>query len=207
MKVIKEEDLLSLHYQIEKAEVKQKKLEVLLDQETDKLQKSKKSNRLFGSFSLILLLLAVFLVANAFYSKKTSSKDLASEKSDYQELLALQNELNSVRDELDILKQEKVDLKGIQNLYLYRSLIKKDTVYSVQIKALVDKRIASISEKFTNTLVYSDSSLYKLSLGIFETLPEAQEFRKTLIKSGFFDKRIFIISYKEGKRIRIEDFQ
>ncbi len=207
MKVMKDEDLLSLHYQIEKAEIKQKKLEDLLDEESDKLKKSKKSNRLFGSFSLVLLLLAVFLVANAFYSSKSASISNTAGDINREELSTLQNELQNVREELNVLKNKKVDLEEIRNLYLYRKLIDKDTVYSVQIKALNDKRISSISEKYTNSLVYNDTSLYKFSLGIFETLSEAQDFRKTLIQSGIYDKRIFVISYKQGKRLKIEDYQ
>ncbi|WP_282085791.1 hypothetical protein [Aquimarina algiphila] len=203
MKVMKDEDLLSLHYQIEKAEIKQKKLEDLLDVESDKLKKSKKSNRLFGSFSLVLFLLAIFLVANAFYFSKPPSEDIAKEKN---ELLLLKQELISAKEELETLKKEKVELKEIKNLYLYRSLIKRDTVYSVQLKAFNAKNMPAISEKFTNTLIYSDTSFYKMSLGIFETLPEAQNFRKMLIGSGF-DKKIFVISYKNGKRLKIEDFQ
>ncbi len=203
MKVIKDEDLLSLHYQIEKSEIKQKKLEDLLDEEVSKLKKSKKSNRLYGSFSVVLLLLAVFLVANAFYSSKSTTKKVDS----VDEISLVKDELEKVKKELDVLKKEKLDLKEIQNLYLYRSLINKDTVFSVQVKALSDKRIASISEKFTNTLVYSDVSYHKLSLGIFETLAEAQDFRKTLIESGLYDKRVFVISYKDGKRLKIEDYE
>ena len=200
MKVIKDEDLLSLHYQIEKAEIKQKKLEDLLDVESVRLKKSKKSNRLFGSFSFVLLLLAIFLVANSFYFSKKTSKKYQSE-----ELSLILDEFDAAKKEIELLKEENTNLKEIQNLYLYRSLIHKDTVYSVQVKAFSDNKITSISEKFTNTLVYDDDSLYKLSLGVFETLKEAQEFRKTLMESGF-DKRIFVISYKEGKRLKIEDF-
>ncbi len=206
MKVMKDEDLLSLHYQIEKAEIKQKKLEDLLDAETEKLKKSKYSNRMFGSFSLVLLLLAIFLVANAFYSNKNNEL-AAVEINRSEELSLLQNELDAVKSELAVLKKQKQEIKDIKDMYLYRSLINKDTVYSVQVKALVDGKIASISEKYTNTLVYSDTSLYKLSLGIFETLSEAQDFRKTLIQSGMYDKRVFVISYKDGKRIKIEDFR
>ena len=206
MKVMKDEDLLSLHYQIEKAEIKQKKLEDLLDAETEKLKKSKYSNRMFGSFSLVLLLLAIFLVANAFYSNKNNEL-AAVEINRNEELSLLQNELDAVKSELAVLKKQQQEIKDIKDMYLYRSLINKDTVYSVQVKALVDGKIASISEKYTNTLVYSDTSLYKLSLGIFETLSEAQDFRKTLIQSGMYDKRVFVISYKDGKRIKIENFQ
>lgn len=200
---MKDEDLLSLHYQIEKAEIKQNKLEDLLDEESDKLKKSKKSNRLFGSFSMVLFLLAIFLVANAFYFSKPTSQDIAKEKN---ELVLLKQELTSAKEELQILKKEKVELSEIKNLYLYRSLIERDTVYSVQLKAFNSKNAPAISEKFTNTLIYRDTSFYKMSLGIFETLPEAQDFRKMLIGSGF-DKKIFVISYKNGKRLKIEDFQ
>ncbi|WP_281986175.1 hypothetical protein [Aquimarina aggregata] len=207
MKVLKDEDLLSLHYQIEKSEIKQKKLEDLLEIEAEKLRRTRKSNRLFGSFSVVFLLLAVFLIANAFYSNKSTSKKSQANSKYAQEILALQNELNIAKNELEVLKKEKATSKEIQDLYLYRSLISRDTVFSVQIKAANNKKISSISQKFTNTLVYSDASLYKLSLGIFETLTEAQDFRKTLIQSGILDKRIFVISYKDGKRIRIEDYR
>ncbi len=206
MKVIKDEDLLSLHSQIEKSEIKQQKLEEILELEVEKLKKSKKTNRLYGSFSVIFLLVAVFLVANAFYSSKSSSETI-SEIDHTEEISLIQSELELAKKELDLLKAENAKIKEIENLYLYRSLINKDTVYSVQIKALNDSKIISVSEKFTNTLVYNDDSLYKLSLGIFETLSEAQDFRKTLIQSGLLDKRIFVISYKDGKRIKIEDFQ
>ncbi len=202
MKVIKDEDLLSLHYQIEKAEIKQKKLEDLLDDESDKLKMSRKSNRLFGSFSIVLLLLTVFLVANAFYSTKPKSEEFLEQR----EVLLLKKELASAKKQLKILKEEKTDLEVVKDLYLYRNLINKDIVYSVQIKALSDNKIASISEKYTNTLVYNDTSYFKFSLGIFETLKEAQEFRLALIKSGY-DRKIFVISYKDGKRLKIEDFK
>ncbi len=200
---MKDEDLLSLHYQIEKAEVKQKKLEDLLDTESEKLKKSKKSNRLFGSFSLVLFLLAIFLVANAFYFSKSPPEDVINEKN---KNVLLEQEIALTKEELQTLKKEKAELDELKKLYLYRSLINEDTVYSVQLKAFSAKNIPAISEKFINALIYSDTSFYKMSLGIFETLPEAQSFRKMLIGSGF-DKKIFVISYKNGKRLKIEEFQ
>ncbi len=200
MKVIKDEDLLSLHHQIEKAEIKQKKLEDLLDLQSLRLKKSKKSNRLFGSFSLGLLLLAIFLVANSFYFSKNAAKKYKSE-----ELALILEEFDTAKDEIEKLKEENALYKEIQGLYLYRNLINKDTIYSVQVKAFSDNKIATISDKFTNALIYNNESIYKFSLGVFETLKEAQEFRKILMQTGF-DKRIFVISYKEGKRLRIEDF-
>ncbi len=202
MKVIKDEDLLYLHYQIEKAEVQQKKLEDSLKEKTDKLKKSKKSNRFLGSLILAFFLLTVFLVANSFYFSKRSKANKTFDET----LSVAQKELLQTREELTSLKQEKYDLQQIKDLYLYRSLINKDTVYSVQVKAFNTNKVPSISKKYTNSLFYNDSTLYRMSLGIFETLHEAQEFRKTLMESGF-DERIFVISYKEGKRLKIEDFQ
>ncbi len=204
MKVIKDEDLLSLHYQIEKSEIEQTKLQNLLKEKSGKLRSSKKSNRLLGSLLLLFLLLTIFLIANAFYfNKKTSRENNAAVKKGSPELL--EEELATVKEELESLKKEKQDIKEIKDLYLYRSLINQDTVYSVQLKTFGEGYVPSISEKYTNALTYRDTSYYKISLGIFETLPEAQEFRRTLISSGF-SKRIFVISYKNGKRLRIEDY-
>ncbi len=203
MKSIKDEDLLYLHYQIEKAEVRQRKLEDLLEDKSEELKKRKKSNRVYRLLSLVFFLVTVFLVTNAFNLKKTVTDD--ENGSNGSEISLLKKELALTQENLASLKSEKEDLTKIKDLYLYRSLINKDTVYSVQLKAFSSKKAPVISEKFTNALIYSDTSYYKMSLGIFETLSEAQDFRKTLIGSGF-DKRIFVISYKDGKRLKIEEF-
>ncbi len=199
MKVIKDEDLLSLHYQIEKSEIKQKKLEDLLKEESKRYKKAKKNNRLIGVFFFVFLFSTIFLIINAFYFNNSEKEDLGKTS-------LIKEELVLTKEKLEMLEKEKVDLEAIKNLYLYRKLIEKDTVYSVQLKAFNSKGIPSISEKYTNTLIYNDTSYYKMSLGIFETLNEAQDFRKFLINSGL-DKRIFVISYKDGKRLKIEDYQ
>lgn len=199
MKVISDEDLLSLHYQIEKAEVKQKKLEDKLESNSNKLQKSKKSTRILGVATLFLLLFSVFLLMNSFFAEPKD--DRVGEQIEF---ASIQTELNSLKNELRQLEEEKVDLEVIKDLYLYRDLIDKDTVYSVQINSFNNKKVTALSEKYINGRVYSDTSFFKLSLGIFETLEEAQEFRKTLMGSGF-SNRIFVISYKDGKRIKIEN--
>ncbi|WP_025740318.1 hypothetical protein [Aquimarina pacifica] len=205
MKVIKDEDLLSLHYQIEKSEIKQVKLENLLKDESSKLKTVKKSNRLLGSLLLFFFLITVFLIANAFYSSKSSANKVND--GIIGKFSLLEDELEDVKEKFETLKNEKQDIQEIKDLYLYRSLIKKDTVYSVQLRTLGQNGISAISEKFTNALIYSDTAFYKMSLGVFETLPEAQEFRKALIASGGFSKRIFVISYLDGKRLKIENFQ
>ncbi|MBQ4819156.1 SPOR domain-containing protein [Aquimarina sp. MMG016] len=203
MKVIKDEDLLSLHYQIEKAEVQQQKLEELLRKKSKKLEKSNRSAKILGITSIGLLLFTVFLLMNSFLDDSLQGNDIAENVN----ITGFHEELDSLRMELTELEQNKADLEVIKDLYLYRNLINKDIVYSVQINSFRGSKgdkVSALSDKYINGRVYSDTSFFKLSLGVFETLPEAQEYRKTLMESGF-SKNIFVISYKDGKRIKIEN--
>lgn len=199
MKVISDEDLLSLHYQIEKAEVKQRKLEEQLDYNLQKLKNTKRATRIIGIVAGVFLLLSLLLLLYSYFGSGASEKI-----SDQIEMASLKSELSSLQGKFVELEKEKADLEVVKDLYLYRDLIEKDTVYSVQINAFSGNKITALSDKYINGRVYSDTSFFKLSLGIFETLTEAQEFRKTLIGSGFSD-RIFVISYKDGQRLKIEN--
>ncbi|WP_299179636.1 hypothetical protein [uncultured Aquimarina sp.] len=200
---IKNEDLLSLHYQIEKAEVEQRKLEDLLNDKSVELKRNRASKLMLKMLCSALLILTIALIVYVvFWVDRDNGDTVVMENKEFS---SFQSEINGLKTQLNQLKSDQSDLNDLKNLYMYRDLINKDTVYSVQIQSFADKKVSLISEKFTNSLVYSDTSYYKLSLGIFETLIEAQEFRKTLLKSGVIDKNIFVISYKEGKRIKIEN--
>ncbi|WP_108804058.1 hypothetical protein [Aquimarina sp. Aq107] len=200
---IKNEDLLSLHYQIEKAEVEQRKLEDLLNDKSVELKRNRASKLMLKMLCSALLILTIALIVYVvFWVDRDNGDTVVMENKEFS---SFQSEINGLKTQLNQLKSDQSDLNDLKNLYMYRDLINKDTVYSVQIQSFTDKKVSLISEKFTNSLVYSDTSYYKLSLGIFETLIEAQEFRKTLLKSGVINKNIFVISYKEGKRIKIEN--
>ncbi|MBQ4801945.1 hypothetical protein J8L88_03700 [Aquimarina sp. MMG015] len=200
---IKNEDLLSLHYQIEKAEVEQRKLEDLLNDKSVELKRNRASKMMLKLLCSVLLILTISLIVYlVFWVDRNNGDVLVMENKEFS---SFQSEINGLKTQLNQLKSDQSDLNDLKNLYMYRDLINKDTVYSVQIQSFTDKKVSLVSEKFTNSLVYSDTSYYKLSLGIFETLVEAQEFRKILLKSGVIDKNIFVISYKEGKRIKIEN--
>ncbi|MDH7445757.1 hypothetical protein [Aquimarina sp. 2201CG14-23] len=198
---IKNEDLLSLHYQIEKAEIEQRKLEDLLNDKSVELKKNRASKMMLKILCSVLLITTLTLIVYAVFWVDNDKPITNNNK----ELSSFQLEINTLKKELSQLKNDQLKNNDLKELYLYRSLINKDTVYSVQIQSFTDDKISLVSEKFTNALFYNDSSYYKFSLGIFETLTEAQEFRKTLIRSGVIDKNIFVISYKEGERIRIEN--
>lgn len=198
---INKEDLLSLHHQIEKAEREQRKLEDLLADKSKALKRNRASKMLLKLLCSVLLMLTLALIAYVvFWTDKGPKKMI--EQGEYATFDA---EIDTLKIQLSELKDQGSSLKNLEDLYLYRNLIDKDTIYSVQIQSFTKDKISWISEKFTNSLVYSDTSYYKLSLGIFETLAEAQKFRKILLKSGLIDKNVFVISYKEGKRIRIEN--
>lgn len=199
---IKNEDLLSLHYQIEKAEVEQQKLEDLLNDRSLELKKNRASKIMFKILCSVLLITTIALIIYVVFWVDNSSSSVTTSNKEFS---SFQSEIDGLKNQLNQLKKEQPNLKNIKDLYLYRSLINKDTVYSVQIQSFTTDKVSLVSEKFTNTLFYNDTYYYKLSLGIFETLEEAQEFRKILLQSGIIDKNIFVISYKEGERIRIEN--
>ena len=72
----------------------------------------------------------------------------------------------------------------------------------VQVKSFVENNVALASEGLTNTMFVKTNPYYSYSLGNFETLEEAQKFRKQLVAMGFKDS--FVASYKGGKRLKIE---
>ena len=77
--------------------------------------------------------------------------------------------------------------------------IKGKTVYSVQIGAFTEKRYPLLSKTIAGNL--SDDDYLRYSIGLFETLKEAQNFRRQLLKYGFEDA--FVASYINGKRQQI----
>lgn len=76
-------------------------------------------------------------------------------------------------------------------------------IYAVQIAAFENQGIALYSDNLIQFKENQNDNYYKYSLGAFETLEEAQQFRKELIKLGFNDA--FVASYKNGDRLKIEE--
>ena len=84
-----------------------------------------------------------------------------------------------------------------------KEFLEKDKIYSVQIKSFVENNVTLASEALTNTLFVKTNPFYAYSLGNFETLDEARDFREQLVQMGFNDA--FVASYQDGKRVQIED--
>lgn len=77
------------------------------------------------------------------------------------------------------------------------------TIYAVQVAAFEEKGIELYSSNLIQFSENQNDDFYKYSLGAFETLDEAQQFRKELLKLGFRDA--FVASYKNGNRLKIEE--
>lgn len=111
--------------------------------------------------------------------------------------------VDAIRTRLENLKVQNEELSLVKEFYLAKEFLQKEKIYSVQVKSFVDNNVTLASEALTNTLFVKTNPFYSYSLGNFETLQEAQSFRKQLVNIGFEDA--FVASYKDGKRVQIED--
>lgn len=200
MPTVEEDDLLSLFQQIEKAETAQKKMERLLVEKSTELKKNRNSKVFFKVLSVLML-----IAFSGFILIYFGKKEVVNRKEKRSQTLEIQQELKDLRIVLEDLEKQKTTQALLNDLSLHQNLMKHDTVFSVQIQTFTQDTIRWISEKYTYSKLYQQDALYKFSLGVFSKLSEAQEFRKVLLRSGIIDKHIFVISYKDGKRIRIEN--
>ena len=81
--------------------------------------------------------------------------------------------------------------------------LQNELVYTVQIAAFEDKDLSLYSDKFVNFREIKSNGFNKYALGNFASLPEAQKFRRELVRLGF--RNAFIASYQNGKRLKIEE--
>jgi len=124
---IKEDNvLLSLCHQIEESEILQYKLERLLDDRSEELAKNRSSKKMLTILCVVLLLSTLMLLIYTIFS--TRDKEIMVENND---LSLFRSDINILKGDLEELKKNDTNIKNLKDLYLYRSLIKKDTVYSV----------------------------------------------------------------------------
>lgn len=198
MPFIEESDLLELHKDIDKAQIINERL---LDQIKYKNKELKKSKLLRNVFAGIT---AFFLIGGLAFGSLAAGLSM-SNNYDRQNnnLLVSIDSLDAIKTRIDNLKIQNEELSLVKEFYLAKEFLEKEKIYSVQVKSFVDNNVTLASEALTNTLFVKTNPFYSYSLGNFETLQEAQSFRKQLVDIGFKDA--FVASYKEGKRIQIED--
>jgi hypothetical protein len=196
MPFIEESDLLELHKDIDKAQIINERLLDQIKIKNRELKRSKIQRNFLAGITGLFLIGA--LAITSFTAGLSSSNDF-----DNRNLLVSIDSLEAHKARIDNLRQQNEELSLVKEFYLAKNFLEKEKIYSVQIKSFVDNNVTLASEALTNTLFVKTNPFYSYSLGNFETLQEAQLFRKQLVDLGFDDA--FVASYREGKRLQIED--
>lgn len=197
MPFIEESDLLELHKDIDKAQIINERL---LDQIKFKNKELKRSNL---QRNVLAVVTGLFLIGTLAVTSFTVGLSSSSNGYDNANLLVSIDSLDAIKSRIDNLRQQNEELSLVKEFYLAKQFLEKEKIYSVQIKSFVDNNITLSSESLSNTMFVKTNPFYSYSLGNFESLEQAQKFRKQLVDMGFQDA--FVASYQDGKRIKIED--
>ena len=196
MPFIEESDLLELHKDIDKAQIINERL---LDQIKYKNKELKRSKVIRNVLAGVTTLFLIGTLAITSFTAGLSR----SNTYDNQNLLVSIDSLDAVKSRIDNLQQKNEELSLVKEFYLAKMFLEKEKIYSVQVKSFVDNNLTLSSESLTNAMFVKTNPFYSYSLGNFETLEEARSFRFQLVKMGFDDA--FVASYRDGKRLKIED--
>lgn len=200
MPFIEESDLLELHKDIDKAQIINERLLDQIKYKNKELKKSKLHRNIFAGITTLFL---VGGLAFTSFSAGLSSSGSFNRTPNNDLVLTSIDSVDAIRARLENLKEQNEELSLVKEFYLAKEFLQKEKIYSVQVKSFVDNNITLASEALTNTLFVKTNPFYSYSLGNFETLQQAQLFRKQLVDLGFEDA--FVASYKDGKRVQIED--
>ena len=196
MPFIEESDLLELHKDIDKAQIINERLLDQIKYKNKELKRKKLQRNIFAGVT------ALFLIASLAITSFTAGVFTNKQNLESTSLNVPVDSMQVVLDRIDNLKKQNHELSLVNEFYLARNFLEKETIYSVQIKSFVENNLTLSSQSLNNTLFVKTNPFYSYSLGNFETLEEAQKFRKQLVNMGFDDA--FVASYKEGKRLKIE---
>jgi|GEM_PF-406511 len=213
MPIIEEEELKRLNDQIELHKNKVKYLSDNIEESSNEVEELEKHRLILGIVAgvlLLLLLLGLFTYLfspGTFMSKSKFEADgykvmTTQEYTQIKEILDTQDQIqNTVSEELNTEDDYVED--DYQDEDENQESIDGTVIYAVQIGAFEKGGIQLYSNNLIQFTEVRKDDFYKYSLGAFETLEEAQSFRKEIVRLGFLDA--FIASYKNGKRRRIEE--
>ena len=197
MPFIEESDLLELHKDIDKSQIINERLLDQIKYKNKEIKKSKIQRNLFAGITGLFLI--AILAITSFTAGVSSSTTFDNQSN----LLVSIDSLEVIKSRIDNLKEKNEELSLVKEFYLAKKFLEKEKIYSVQVKSFVENNITLASNALTNTLFVKTNPFYSYSLGNFETLEEARSFRYQLVKMGFKDA--FVASYKDGKRLKIEN--
>ncbi|WP_224482995.1 SPOR domain-containing protein [Robertkochia aurantiaca] len=194
MPYVEEKHLVRLHESLEKKEQSEERLLRVLKKERSAYALSKKKHLVVSGVLLFLLACSITWGVITYVSEP-SEQVRASETIGIEEVEELRQTIAGLRSENEALKR---------SLVLADSLLDPERLlYTVQVGAFEERKLPLLSRAFDGMKVTSDQSINRYALGNFATLEEARELRKELITMGFEDA--FIASYRNGKRIKIEE--
>ncbi|WP_298927078.1 SPOR domain-containing protein [uncultured Allomuricauda sp.] len=197
MPFIEESDLLDLHKDIDKAQIINERLLDQIKYKNKDLRKVRLHRNILLGFT------ALFVVGTLAITSFTAGLSSKNSFENQNNLLVSIDSLDAIKTRIGNLKVQNEELSLVKEFYLAKAFLDKEKVYSVQVKSFVENNVTLASEALTNTLFVKTNPFYAYSLGNFETLDEAQSFRKQLVNMGFKDA--FVASYQDGKRVKIED--
>ena len=200
MPFIEEDNLLDLYKKIDKSEASNLRLQDQIFYKNREVKKSVKQRNLFGIIGLICIVVCAIVIAFSLGVRNTvnSFKAISEDK-----VTVPIDSIESLKDRIRTLETRNNELNAVREFYLARNLLDGKKVYTVQISAVEQSHISLLPLSISNMRLIKNNEFISMSLGIFETLSEAQNFRYEIAKLGF--EEAFIISYKEGKRIKIEE--
>jgi hypothetical protein len=198
MPFIEESDLLELHKDIDKAQIINERLLDQIKVKNRELKRSRVQRNIFAGVTVLFLVGALAITSFTIGWTSNPNKAQALPSMDW-----VADSLNMVNKRLATLRKQNEELSLVKEFYLAKEFIEKEKIYSVQVKAFIDKNFNLAPQALTNTILVKNNPFYAYSLGNFETLEEARRFREELVNMGFTDA--FVASYQDGKRIAIED--
>jgi len=171
-----------------------------LEEELKDSTKKHKRHKLILFVILIILALLLLLSSIMYFVKPeflVNKKKLEQEgtivlsSQEYEQLL--ESEIEKAREGFVQENQNTIEEASMSDLI----------IYAVQIGAFQEKEIQVYSENLIQFKEIYNEDFYKYSIGVFETLEEAQKFRREVVQLGFDDA--FIASYSNGERLKIEE--
>ncbi|WP_224490307.1 SPOR domain-containing protein [Robertkochia flava] len=200
MPFVEEKHLVDIHRHLEEKEISEERLARELRKQRLLNKKYRKTNvRLL--WSLVSAAMVVLVIVVTYLLKPSIFVDQERLSSENKVLLD-KGQLAELQGTLEGKSEEIENLKHILQTLDYRAL-DDEVVYTVQVAALVNENVDLVSEDLLNMNIYKDLPYNKFALGSFANLKDAQKLRKALVKLGFKDA--FVASYRNGKRIKIED--
>jgi len=201
---IKKKDLLNLYKEIDFQKEKTTKIQEYFKGKNKENESLKKHRLIFGIISGLLALILMLGAGVYLFSPSVFMSTSKFEKEGYK--IISTEEYSQMKEVSDAQNAKSLveDTDSESDYYEDQESIDGTVIYSVQIAAFENKGIQLYSDNLIQFIEVRKDEFYKYSLGAFETLEEAQSFRKEIVDLGLF-KDSFVASYKNGRRLRIED--